>query len=300
MTASAGVSWPTLIIGGAPRAGTSTLYDMLHDTRAFGRRGRKELFLLNDAGFWIQGATPGYAEVGEACYDRAGFKAGDRFIDASTTYLYQETAPAACARWLLARPVQRFLVVFCLREPAERLLSNFRYFRDVLMLIPAHTTFARYADALLEGHWRSGNQQVDEALGHGDYPAWLERWGSAVGESRLLIVRTERLADQPQVVVAEIGARIGLELATDVGIRKNASYRPRFASLHALARRLGAAIPHGRLRERMKSLYRQAVAKEDDELVAPEDLAALDRVRSYYQARAAKFAKFGLNWYAPA
>ena len=168
------------------------------------------------------------------------------------------------------------------------------------MLIPAHTTFARYADALLDGHWRSGNQQVDEALGHGDYPTWLERWGAAVGESRLLIIRTERLADQPQAVVAEIGARIGLELATDVGSRKNASYRPRFATLHAFARRLGAAIPHGRLRERMKAAYRLAVAREDDEPAAPEDLAALDRVRNYYRARAAKFARFGLNWYSPA
>jgi hypothetical protein len=295
---SPGQAWPTVIIGGAPRAGTSSLYDLLQRTGAFGRRSRKEPFLLNDAEFWIQGVTPSYREVGDACYERAGFRRGEVFIDASSTYLYQETAPLACARWISAHQDSRMLVVFCLREPAERLYSNFRYFRDVLRCIPADVTFPAYADALLGRGWSSGNQQVDQALAHGDYPAWLPRWEQAVGARRMLLVRTEAIAKDARRVVADIGRHIGVPLETEGGGRSNAAYRPRFARLHALARGIGGAIPHGALRERLKSAYVRANALPDEEQVALEDRDAIERVRGYYRARQAGFAAAGLDWYA--
>jgi hypothetical protein len=293
-----GSAWPTVIIGGAPRAGTSSLFDLLLGTGAFGRRSRKELFLLNDADFWIQGATPSWLEVGDVCYERAGFRHEDRFIDASSTYLYQETAPAACAHRLAAHPGSPLLVVFCLREPADRLYSNFRYFRDVLQRIPADVTFPAYADALLGSGWSSGNQQVDLALAHGDYPAWLRRWESAVGRRRLLLVRTEAIARDPQRIVADIGRHIGAVLELGSGGRSNAAYRPRFPLLHSLARRIGSVLPHGALRERLKSAYVSAAAGPDEGFASPDDQEALERVRGYYRARRAEFAAAGLGWYA--
>jgi hypothetical protein len=295
-----GSAWPTVIIGGAPRAGTSSLFDLLQGTGAFGRRSRKELFLLNDADFWIQGATPSWREVGDACYERAGFRRDDRFIDASSTYLYQETAPAACAQRLAAHPGSPVLVVFCLREPADRLYSNFRYFRDVLQRIPAEVTFPDYADALLGSGWSSGNPQVDLALAHGDYPAWLRRWEQAVGTRRLLLVRTEAIARDPERIVADIGRHIGAVLEIKGGGRSNAAYRPRFPFLHALARRIGSALPHGALRERLKSAYVSAAAGPDEGLMSPEDRKAVERVRDYYRARRADFEDAGLDWYGQA
>ncbi len=297
---SGGAAWPTVIIGGAPRAGTSSLHDLLQGTGAFGRRSRKEPFLLNDADFWIQGVTPPYREIGDACYDRAGFRREDRFIDASSTYLYQETAPAACAQWLTVHPASPLLVVFCLREPADRLYSNFRYFRDVLLRIPADVTFAAYADALLGRGWSSGNQQVDLALAHGEYPGHLRRWEQAVGKRRVLIVRTEAIAGDPHRVVADIGRHIGVALEAGGGGRSNAAYRPRFPMLHALARKLGDALPHGDLRERLKAAYVRAASGPDEEAVSPEDRAALERVRDHYRTRRAEFAAAGLDWYSPA
>lgn len=291
-------AWPTVIIGGAPRAGTSSLYDLLQRSGAFGRRSRKEPFLLNDADFWIQGVTPSWLEVGDACYERAGFRRGDRFIDASSTYLYQETAPTACARRLASHPGSPLLVVFCLREPADRLYSNFRYFRDVLQRIPAEVTFPAYADALLSSGWSSGNQQVDLALAHGDYPRWLRRWEEAVGARRMLLVRTEAIAQDPDRIVADIGRHIGAVLGVEGGSRSNAAYRPRFPLLHALARRIGHALPHGALRERLKSAYVSAAGEPDEERVSPGDQEALERVRDYYRARQAEFAAVGLDWYA--
>jgi len=297
---ASGSAWPTVIIGGAPRAGTSSLYDLLQRTGAFGRRSRKEPFLLNDADFWIQGVTPSYLEVGEACYERAGYRRDERFIDASSTYLYQDTAPAACARRLAAHPGSPLLVVFCLREPAERLYSNFRYFRDVLLRIPPEVTFPAYVDALLGGGWASGNQQVDHALAHGDYPAWLRRWEEAVGSRRILVVRTEDIARDPRRVVADIGRHVGAVLEAEGGGRSNAAYRPRSAFLHAIARRIGNALPHGALRERLKSAYVRAAAEPDEGLATAADQDALERVRDHYRSRHAAFAAAGLDWYAPA
>jgi hypothetical protein len=291
-------AWPTVIIGGAPRSGTSSLYELLQGTRAFRRQPRKELFLLNDPEFWIQGATPGYARVGARCYELAGFRSDDHFIDASTTYLYQGMAPAACALRLAARQAAPFVVVFCLREPAERLYSSFLYFRDVLLRIPATTRFTDHVESLMSGSSRTGNQQIDEALSHGDYPAHLGRWEAAVGAPQVVVVRTEDLALRPGEVLSEIGARIGGHFAPGRPGRKNAAYRPRFARLHALARRLGDVVPHGRLRERLKSSYLRLAPKRGAATLDVQDAQALERVRSYYRARAAGFSARGLDWYA--
>jgi hypothetical protein len=299
VSAASQLAWPTVIIGGAPRSGTSTLFDLLQATGAFRRQSRKELFLLNDPDFWIQAATPGYSAAGEACYGQAGFEPRDRFIDASTTYLYQESAPSACARVLAADPGRSLLAVFCLREPAERLYSNFRYFRDVLMRIPAQATFAAHVESLFDGTSRTGNQQIDAALEHGDYPQYLRRWAASVGERRLLLVRTDALARHPDGVLADIGARLGLPLEAGRPERSNASYRPRFPWLHAIARRIGDAIPHGVLRERLKAAYVNAASRDDGDDAPPGDLAAIERVRLHYRARQADFAAFGLNWYRP-
>ena len=74
----------------------------------------------------------------------------------------------------------------------------------------------------------------------------------------------------------DIGRHIGLTLETEGGGRSNAAYRPRFARLHALARGLGGAIPHGALRERLKSAYVRANAVPDEGQTAPEDRDALE------------------------
>ncbi len=300
MSTGTQVPWPTVIIGGAPRSGTSTVHDWLNGTGSFRRHPRKELFLLNDPGFWIRGATPGYAEAGERCFELAGFRREERFVDASTTYLYQRTAPAACARWLTERPDHPLVVVFCLREPAERLYSNFHYFRDVLLRIPARTPFGAYVDALFDGTLRTGNQQVDQALEHGLYPVHLGRWQAAVGTERIIMVRTEELADGPQAILSQIAARTGIPLSSAADVRKNRSYRPRSRLVQTLARFAGAIIPRSPLRERLKSGYVRMIAESGPAVVPPDDESALERVRGHYREHRAAFAACGLDWYGTA
>ena len=293
-------SWPTVIIGGAPRSGTSSLFDMLHSTGAFRRHSRKELFLLNDRNFWIHGETPGYEEVGSRCYDLAGFGPKECFVDASTTYLYQDVAPDACTKWLAVNRSSPFVVIFCLREPAERLYSNFRYFRDVLLLIPEETSFVEHVDALLDRTVRTGNQQIDQALDHGLYPQYLKRWESAVGAKRIIVIRTDELTATPQAVVSRIGTGIDLPLTIGVSARKNASYKPRFRNLHSIARRFGAKIPHGRVRESLKAAYVRLTLDTPRSSERRDDLLALDRVRSYYKKHSDEFETYGLTWYEAA
>lgn len=290
-------SWPSVIIGGAPRSGTSSLYNLLLSSHSFRQHPRKELFLLNDDGFWIQGASPGYTQVGADCYDLAGFRHEDHFIDASTTYLYQNTAPTACARWLAANRDFPFVVVFCLREPAERFYSNFRYFRDVLLLIPGRTSFREYVDSVFDRVIASGNQQIDMALEHGLYPRFLERWEAAIGAEHIVLVQTETLEDEGHSIATRIGKQIGVELTVGVGKRRNRSYQPRYRAIQSVGRLLGSKIGHGRMREFLKDTYMTLVPKTNDNSSEPEDLDTLQRVRLYYREQRAKFAAFGLSWY---
>ena len=111
---------PQFIIAGAPRSGTSWLYEVLDRhpciEMARPRRPEPKFFLVDDE-----------YEKGLSYYSRRWFSEIDTEKAAgekSANYLESETAALRIAASL---PLVR--LIFCLREPAARALSNYRWTR---------------------------------------------------------------------------------------------------------------------------------------------------------------------------
>jgi len=251
------VVWPRVFLGGAPKCGTTALHGALEASGAFDLLWRKELFVLNDPGFWMPPPKGGFASLGPSCYEALGIDPGTVFVDGTSTYLYQATAPDALER--AQRAGVRFVVVFVLRDPMERIVSNYRYFRFILGHDMGAGSLDEYVTRLLAGDLNTGNDQVDDALAHSGYAGYLGDWMTHLKDDRLLVLDSDAVRADLTVAARTVLDRAGLleepRSRKRRSARGNQSYVPRWPWLHRGALWLGSIVPHGALRRAGSAAY---------------------------------------------
>ena len=180
------------LIGGAQRSGTTLLYHLFdqHPEIEMARPVRPEpkYFLRDDAG------RGGVAEYRRKFF---GSKAGARvFGEKSTSYMERQDAAMKAVALL-----PEVKVVFVLRDPVERALSNYGF----SVVNGAET--ASLEDALKYEVRRSEHYDRERFsvspfayLGRGHYHRFLDRWQAAVGHDRLRILLFEHLIRTPAVI----------------------------------------------------------------------------------------------------
>lgn len=137
-------------------------------------------------------------------------------MDGTTQYFYQ--------RWPLEvfpqlDPVPR--VIFCFREPAKRLHSEFQYAKFNLGRIDHRYTFGEYCIHLLEGNTQEIGERVlhnnsriflINALERSAYFNYFDHWRSAL-KDRIKVLTFENLVAYPDVHLQECRAFLGLDAA---------------------------------------------------------------------------------------
>ena len=217
---SAGPRPPDFVIAGAPRCGTTWLYYALdrHPSIWLAKPVKPEpkFFLVDEC--YRQGLDYYIRRWFSAVPD--GVIAGEK----STNYL--ESRPAAER---LARDLPAAKLIFLLREPTARALSNYRWtcmngLEDL-----------EFAEALEQEARREksyeGSLSYSRPFSYftrGLYELQLRPWFELFPRERILIERTEDLADQPSSVLNEVyrflgvapspvGEEVGIVNATEPG-----------------------------------------------------------------------------------
>ena len=219
--------FPNLVVAGAPKCGTSSLFFWLaaHPEAASSRE--KETF------FWAPevnrfNAKCNVQEHGPQAYSRlfahtSGYKL--RF-EATAPYLYYREAWEGLAA-LDPKP----LVLFILREPAARTQSQF--------LFETHRTGrvkGTFQDYIQEPH----------ILDHGHYVRYLEHWKSALGAENMIVWQFEWVMNNPRQAMQELAERTGIDPTFydhfDFAVR-NETLSIRSKKLHKLGLRIQSMIP---------------------------------------------------------
>lgn len=294
---------PNLIILGAPKCGTSSLFNWLDAHPDIAGSRRKETFILMDRDNPLLG-QPNIHDQGEEAFagdygedaDRAAFR-----LEATTHTLFQETALKAVADW------QDLKVVVVLREPAARVFSSFAYTQNNLGRIGADTTFADYLTRVDQGLPLYPEVVRDPASAfvlerdpdYSRYARWLSPWVEMLGRDRVCVVLFEEMSKEPEATVQRIFAWLGLsplELPQDMGAR-NRTETVRSPRIQRFARRLNAAVtlPDG-LKDRLKSAY-MLLQKKPPSDRSEADAAALAKLRGTYVDDNAELARMtGLDF----
>lgn len=271
-----------LIICGAEKAGTTSLYGHLATHPSVRPSIRKETDYFRSSGATLNGYR--------ACFG-APEREGGIFVESSPAYLAEaaEVAPR------MAAVVPQARLVFILRNPVDRLRSAYRFYQSRLHL-PSNMSFDHFAGLCLdheEGLLTPSGPDIQpwhlRAAARGRYDKLLPHFCTHFNGSQIMLVMYEdlqrdahgtlkRLCDFAEV---DVGHFKGLPLS-----RENVSFGVRHRGIQRVAVAVNDSLEplwrrHPGLKRRLLSTYKRfnaAPLKQD-----PLSAGTAERLRRYYQ-----------------
>lgn len=193
---------PGVVIIGAQKAGTTTLFHALRKHPSIQKGRAKELHFADR-----------YWSFGEAWYRRCFAPGSGVGMEATPNYLFY---PKAAERMAGILPDAKFIAI--LRDPVKRAVSHYNYLIKLGHSMPAFSEMPARERALdpaweaaeRTGHW-SARLQRDSVLRRGLYGAHLSKWYDVVPKDRMLVVEDADLYNRPEKTLTSVQSFLGLD-----------------------------------------------------------------------------------------
>jgi hypothetical protein len=278
---------PNVIIAGVPRAGTTSLFTWLADHPDVAASSRKETCYFVDPDSHSYDPAANVRDQGLAGYE-AFFPAETTarvVIESTPHYIYQ----AAALQQLPDLP-SRPKFIFILREPADQILSSYRYFSNNWDHLDRGIGFADFlALARSRGRDFTRNELLRDALINCDYHQHLQKWLDRAGSERVAVFLFEDLKRARAEFIHRLATFIGVDPAfyeTYGFPLENYSYQLRSHGLHQLNMRIRELLPFSQrsaVWRGLRALYRRVnTQKAQEEALSPRDQAAFDALRQEF------------------
>ncbi len=233
------MTWPTFILIGAAKSGTSSLFSYLGQHPDVFTSATKEPNFFGFAGQRVKYAGPGDAIINSTSVTelepyKALFRAAtgaSAIGEASTLYLYLESSAPR-----MVREIPGVKLIAILRDPAERAYSSYLHMvRDGREALNSFEEALKEEDARVAANW--------EPLWHytrlGFYYEQLKRYYELFPREQIAVRLYDDLEADAMQVVQGIFAFLGVDptFEPDLSTRHKVAGTPRSTSLHALLTR---------------------------------------------------------------
>ena len=159
---------PNLFLAGAPKCGTTSVYDWLVNHPDISGGVDKELFYLVDKADWKFNEKSNWQDHREEGYAKL-FKQENKYVvDGTTLTIYQNSA----LEYVQAYPCK---AIYFIREPSQRIYSTFKYFRDTRTVLPAGLSFDEFISEVENGNSFGGNNQLSAVIEQSRYHRFIEK-----------------------------------------------------------------------------------------------------------------------------
>lgn len=197
-----------IMISGAPKAGTTSLYHYLKDHPEVGVSRWKNTHYFTDSDFNYAGrdlAVEAAEEKGFACYrDYFLPEPSKVYVEATATYFTSLGTPDR-----IRENLDNVKFIFMLRNPAERLASAWRVHVDAEM-VPANTTLADYVAMQYHELDQMRLSITQQALMTGHYASILKRYYELFDSKDILLLPFSGLK-QPGQLMQKVCDFIGVD-----------------------------------------------------------------------------------------
>lgn len=303
---------PNLIIAGAPKCGTSSLFNWLVDHPDVCGSSVKETFFLMDEENPLRRKACNFHDHGLAAYSDffPDCSARDKVVvEATTHYLYQQTA-----REVLASLATEPKIIFVLRKPSDRVYSSFSYTRNNLGRVTGDLSFPEFlrlaesdpAGGALKGLFGPSGYVLARDIQYSRYVEFLLAWRKCVGAGRMRILLFEEMSTDPRRMVEGLCIWLGINPSFYDGYdfaARNQTVGVRSPRLQRLAITLAGSTGDSKLKRLLKRVYLRLQADRAGKGRPVADEAALRALeRDFKPWNAELAAQFGLNldcWAAP-
>ena len=286
---------PNLIIGGAPKCGTTSLFHWLSVHNNILAANVKETFYFLDKNFWILNKDHNYHKNGIDGYNHFisnDYKDFKYVMDGTTVLLYQDTALNIFSSFS-----KKPKIIFLLRKPSKRIYSNFKYFvNNKSFLIPnkfKNINFEKYVNLSLENSLNTSNQQFDLSIKHSNYSHYINQWIDAVGRENLFINSLENMKANPKELINDICNWLDLDYSIYNEFsffKKNKTIIIKNHFLHLIANNLGKLIPNSKIRHAIKRSYHWLNSKNNIE--SDSDLKIKNQLDQYFSNYESELSDF--------
>jgi hypothetical protein len=265
---------PGVVIAGVTKAATTSLFTYLSSHPQIAPSRVKETYHFLPIRY-------GNAPEPLSAYRQyfRGTEDGQVCMEATPGYFYGGSSVARAIR----EACPDVHVILCFRDPYERLVSFFRFYKEKGHL-PQDMPLSAYVHAAAEFEMDELDrvQALEKWTGvaGGLYDRHFDDWYSAFG-SRLIVTWFDAVSSDPQSVVDHITRAIHLKPVDFKGhfSQENATVKPRMRALHTVALRANAALEvqlraRPELKRRLRSIYQTINAGKPEGLDL--DLTAAD------------------------
>ncbi|KAA1189962.1 sulfotransferase domain-containing protein [Pseudohalioglobus sediminis] len=290
---------PQVILAGAPKCGTTSVFDHLKDHPEICSSSVKETYYLIDKGYpvfrpdrnvHLQG-WQGYEHFFSHCQNAAdGLK-----LEATPDYLYQETPLHSIPEWP-TRPK----VFFVLRRPEERVYSLYRFAQNNLAILDKDISFSDFLALMGTKDSPFADRYIlSNAIQQSCYVDFLLKWREAVGEDNIRVFLFEDFRRDQRGFMKQVADYLGIDplFYRDYEFEvKNASTNVKLQGMHRLKGRISPYIANTALRRPLSWLYRKvnvtqaAASKVQSERTEVEKLAP-----RFFEANQRLEAEFGVD-----
>ncbi|ELR96305.1 sulfotransferase domain-containing protein [Gloeocapsa sp. PCC 73106] len=282
---------PNVIIGGAPKSGTSSLYNWLVAHPDICGSTIKETFYLMDQdnplvhpqyNYHLQGIT-GYQRYFQHCNDACSLR-----IEATTHYLYQQTALDVLGG---IDPLPK--VIFMLRKPSARLYSAYEFTRNNLATLDKNISFTQAIDLIqnqpLSTLEKCSNPRtaanLKKAIQHSCYIEYLRKWREKFGSENMYVFLFEELKTEPRKFIQNLATKLKIDPEFynkyDLSPR-NEGLKIKNQVIHRNARKIAKKIPKSLLKNLLIDKYLGIFTSKKSKNISQEDQKTLQQLDEYF------------------
>lgn len=205
---------PNLVIAGAPKCGSTSLYHYLAMHPEICAASKEETRYLIDKDYSLFNNDFNYFSHGLEGYNhffRHCLSSGSRkphiFLECTPDYLYQETALNVLSE-LIPQPT----IVFILRNPVMRAYSLFQFARNNMAVLDKKLNFDEFIVQVKEAkaEYLTNRPILRNTLEHGKYINYLKEWLERFGQSSLLVLLFEDMKSNPKRCMKQLATHIGI------------------------------------------------------------------------------------------
>lgn len=253
-----------VFLGGAPKCGTSAVFDRLEKEDLVMTSSPKETYYFLEENHPLRGLVDRKSSFDDY-FDQTNIVNDTIQLEATTHLMYSQHAFEQISA------MQEAKMMFILRNPIDRLVSSFLYTKHNLGAVNDEFHINDYVKALLSKnleiinkniHTSASRYVLSQDLEYGSYKEYLERWSDQLGDD-LLCLSYHSLRSSPDHFYQTIFDFLGLNFIEEsTNAKKNQTIAIKNAGLHRflLAINRQVRIPKPKW---LKSLY-LAVQKNEE------------------------------------
>lgn len=280
---------PNVIIAGAPKCGTTSLFHYLGDHPEVCASNEKETCFMIDQGYPLyredhnvhKNGLNGYTKY-FTNYDPARHKV---FLEATPDYLYQLTPLQ-----VLPKFSQQPFIIFIFRKPSMRIYSLFRFAQNNIGILGKDMNFYEFLTMLKIGSFPEHAGILPWAMDHSNYSNYLNLWYDRIGKNSIHVCLFEDMVNAPIDFMKGIAGKIAIEPEfyerysfgqknRTIAIKSQLFHRLRMHFRHHIN-----AFPPGLLKNSVRRIYRYINVRPLDGEISEDDIFLLNELEHEFHS----------------